>query len=52
MATFQGRSSTQEDTYCQKTAELGQLGTFAYKIKCKWENRSKKEDRRLRGQLE
>jgi len=35
MATHQRGSSKQEDTYCQKAAELRQLGTFAYNIKFK-----------------
>ena len=47
MSTYQRGSSNRKDTYCQTAAELRQSGTFAYSIKCKWENRTKNEERKL-----
>jgi hypothetical protein len=33
----------------RNAAEQGNLGTLAYKIKCKWENETKKAELRLGG---
>jgi hypothetical protein len=51
MATYQGAISTQGDIPKNATEQIN-LGTLAYKVKCKWENQARKAELRLVGEQE
>jgi hypothetical protein len=50
-ATYERENSNTEDTVKNAT-EQRNLGTLAYKIKCKWGNQAKKAEMKLRGEQE
>jgi hypothetical protein len=48
---YQQGNSIEEDT-TKNATEQRNVGTLAYKIKCKWENEATKAEVRLRGEQE